>query len=148
MAHILGTPYKGVTNAAVIQSYERGSTDIEEGLAVTELTNVTIKQFAGGAEIPVGVMAGTEHKGRSAVLVGIEVFVQVAAAVNAIAVTDKVYVDATGKFTNVSEGNTQVNATWVADASGATLWNDGVVKTGANKRVNQKCGMISFRGGF
>lgn len=149
MAHVLGSPYKGLTKSAVIQAFDRGTQDIEEGLVVTQLTATSIKRYAGGTDIPTGVMAGTEHKGCSACFVGIEVFVQVDDAVEQIAITDKVYVTADGKFTNVAaENNTQVNAVWGADVSGATLWTDGIVNTGANKRTNQKCGMITFRGGF
>lgn len=147
MAHILGTPYKR-GHSDVIQAYNRPATDIEEGLAVAETNRVEITKFTGGDLIPVGVMGGTEFKGASAVKSGLEVFVQVAASVTAIATTDKVYVTATGVFTNVAEGNTQINATWQADENGTTLFEDGIVETGANKRTNQKCAMISFVGGF
>lgn len=148
MAHIMGSPYKR-GNSDVIQAYNRPTADIEEGLAVIETNVVTIAAYTGaGNTIPVAVMGGTEFKGASAVKCGLEVCVQVPDTVNTIAVTDKVYVTAAGKFTNVAEGNTQINATWCADASGATLWSDGIVSVGANKRKNQKCGMISFAGGF
>lgn len=146
MAHILGTPYKR-GKSDVIQAYNRPDTDIEEGVAIVETSNVTLKKFAGGNDVPVGVMGGTEHKGVSAVLCGAEVFVQVASTVETIALTDKVYVTSTGVFTNVADQNTQINATWVK-CDGATIWEDGIVNTGSAKRTNQKCACISFRGGF
>lgn len=147
MAHILGTPYKR-GHSDVIQAYNRPATDIEEGLAISETSRVEITKYTGSGLIPVGVMGGTEFKGVSAVKAGLEVFVQVAAAVTTIATTDKVYVTSAGLFTNVAEGNTQINATWQADENGNTLFEDGVVETGTNKRTNQKCAMISFVGGF
>lgn len=147
MAHSLGTPYKR-GQSDIIKAYNRPATDIEEGLAVTETNVVTIKQFAGGTEIPAGVMGGTELKGVSAVVAGLEVFCQLDDAVNTITANDKVYVTASGKFTNVADSNTQVNARFVADANGTFVFNDGLVTVGANKRNNQKCAMISFHGGF
>lgn len=147
MAHILGTPYKR-GKSDIIQAYNRPTPDIEEGLGVVETSNVTIATHTGANGVCIGVMGGTEFKGASAVIAGAEVYVQVAAAVEAInATSDSVYVGADGKFTNVADGNTQVNATWVS-VDGATLWTDGVVTAGANKRQNQKCACISFRGGM
>lgn len=147
MAHSLGTPYKR-GQSDIIKAYNRPTTDIEEGLAITETNVVTIKQFAGASEIPAGVMGGTELKGASAVITGLEVFVQLDDRVEAITANDSVYVTETGKFTNVSEGNTQVNAHFMADEAGTFIFDDGLVTIGANKRNNQKCAMISFAGGF
>lgn len=147
MAHILGTPYKR-GKSDIIQAYNRPAQAIEEGLGVVETSNVDIALHTGANGVCVGVMGGTEFKGASVVIAGAEVYVQLANAVNAInAATDSVYVGADGKFTNVAEGNTQVNATWVS-VDGATVWNDGIVEAGANKRTNQKCACISFRGGM
>lgn len=146
MSHILGTPYKG-NEKSTIKAYNRPATVIEPGLAYAETTVVDVAPFTG-AEIIAGVMGGTEHKACSGVVAGLEVFVQVAAAVNSIAITDKVYVTNDGKFTNVADSNTQVNAKWEADASGTILFNDGVVTVGASPRKNQKCAMISFVGGM
>lgn len=147
MAHILGTPYKR-GKSDIIQAYNRPAQAIEEGLGVVETTNVDIALHTGANGVCVGVMGGTEFKGASAVIAGAEVYVQLANAVNTInAATDSVYVGADGKFTNVAESNTQVNATWVS-VDGATVWNDGIVEAGANKRTNQKCACISFRGGM
>ncbi len=147
MAHILGTPYKR-GKSDIIQAYNRPAQAIEEGLGVVETSNVDIALHTGANGVCVGVMGGTEFKGASAVIAGAEVYVQLANAVNAInAATDSVYVGADGKFTNVAESNTQVNATWVS-VDGATVWNDGIVEAGANKRTNQKCACISFRGGM
>lgn len=143
--HILGTPYKG-NEKSVILAVDRPETFIEEGRAVKQLTNVSIAQYNGEGQA-IGVMGGTEHKGASFVKAAEETFTQVADAVESIQATDLVYVDGDGKFTNVAEGNTQINAVWVADASGTILFNDGVV-SGANARTNQKCAMISFTGGF
>lgn len=147
MAHILGTPYKR-GKSDIIQAYNRPAQAIEEGLGVVETSNVDIALHTGANGVCVGVMGGTEFKGASAVIAGAEVYVQLANAVNSInAATDSVYVGADGKFTNVAESNTQVNATWVS-VDGATVWNDGIVEAGANKRTNQKCACISFRGGM
>ncbi len=147
MAHILGTPYKR-GKSDIIQAYNRPAQAIEEGLGVVETSNVDIALHTGANGVCVGVMGGTEFKGASAVIAGAEVYVQLANAVNTInAATDSVYVGADGKFTNVAESNTQVNATWVS-VDGATVWNDGIVEAGANKRTNQKCACISFRGGM
>lgn len=147
MAHILGTPYKR-GKSDIIQAYNRPAQAIEEGLGVVETSNVDIALHTGANGVCVGVMGGTEFKGASAVIAGAEVYVQLANAVNTInAATDHVYVGADGKFTNVAESNTQVNATWVS-VDGATVWNDGIVEAGANKRTNQKCACISFRGGM
>lgn len=147
MAHILGTPYKR-GKSDIIQAYNRPAQAIEEGLGVVETSNVDIALHTGANGVCVGVMGGTEFKGASAVIAGAEVYVQLANAVNAInAATDSVYVGADGKFTNVAESNIQVNATWVS-VDGATVWNDGIVDAGANKRKNQKCACISFRGGM
>lgn len=147
MAHILGTPYKR-GKSDIIQAYNLPAQAIEEGLGVVETSNVDIALHTGANGVCVGVMGGTEFKGASAVIAGAEVYVQLANAVNAInAATDSVYVGADGKFTNVAESNTQVNATWVS-VDGATVWNDGIVEAGANKRTNQKCACISFRGGM
>ena len=147
MAHILGTPYKR-GKSDIIQAYNRPAQAIEEGLGVVETTNVDIALHTGANGVCVGVMGGTEFKGASAVIAGAEVYVQLANAVNTInAATDSVFVGADGKFTNVAESNTQVNATWVS-VDGATVWNDGIVEAGANKRTNQKCACISFRGGM
>lgn len=147
MAHILGTPYKR-GKSDIIQAYNRPAQAIEEGLGVVETSNVDIALHTGANGVCVGVMGGTEFKGASAVIAGAEVYVQLANAVNTInAATDSVYVGADGKFTNVAESNTQVNATWVS-VDGATVWNDGIVEAGANKRANQKCACISFRGGM
>lgn len=143
--HLLGTPYKG-NDKSVILAVERPTTFIEEGLAVKQLTNVTIEAYNGESH-PLGVMGGTEHKGASFVKAAEETFVQIDDGVEALAATDSVYVTAAGKFTNASEGNTQINAVFVADATGTFLFEDGVV-TGANARTNQKCAMISFTGGF
>lgn len=151
MAHSLGTPYKR-GQSDIIKAYNRPTADIEEGLAITETNVVTIKKFAGGAEIPAGVMGGTELKGVSAVVAGLEVFCQLDDAVAAITANDKVYVTAAGKFTNTAKtgeaNNTQVNARFVADENGTFIFNDGLVTVGTNKRNNQKCVMISFAGGF
>lgn len=147
MAHILGTPYKR-GKSDIIQAYNRPAQAIEEGLGVVETSNVDIALHTGANGVCVGVMGGTEFKGASAVIAGAEVYVQLANAVNTInAATDSVYVGADGKFTNVADSNTQVNATWVS-VDGATVWNDGIVEAGANKRTNQKCACISFRGGM
>ena len=147
MAHILGTPYKR-GKSDIIQAYNRPAQAIEEGLGVVETSNVDIALHTGANGVCVGVMGGTEFKGASAVIAGAEVYVQLANAVNAInAATDSVYVGADGNLTNVAESNTQVNATWVS-VDGATVWNDGIVEAGANKRTNQKCACISFRGGM
>lgn len=147
MAHILGTPYKR-GKSDIIQAYNRPAQAIEEGLGVVETSNVDIALHTGANGVCVGVMGGTEFKGASAVIAGAEVYVQLANAVNTInAASDSVYVGADGKFTNVAESNTQVNATWVS-VDGATVWNDGIVEAGANKRTNQKCACISFRGGM
>lgn len=147
MAHILGTPYKR-GKSDIIQAYNRPAQAIEEGLGVVETSNVDIALHTGANGVCVGVMGGTEFKGASAVIAGAEVYVQLANAVNSInAATDSVYVGADGKFTNVADSNTQVNATWVS-VDGATVWNDGIVEAGANKRTNQKCACISFRGGM
>lgn len=147
MAHILGTPYKR-GKSDIIQAYNRPEQPIEEGLGVVEISNVELAVHTGENGICMGVMGGTEFKGVSAVIAGAEVYVQLADAVEAIDVTDDgVYVGADGKFTNVADGNTQVNATWVK-VDGATVWNDGIVEIGANKRENQKCACISFRGGM
>ena len=147
MAHILGTPYKR-GQSDIIQAYNRPAQAIEEGLGVVETSNVDIALHTGANGVCVGVMGGTEFKGASAVIAGAEVYVQLANAVNTInAASDSVYVGADGKFTNVADSNTQVNATWVS-VDGATVWNDGIVEAGANKRTNQKCACISFRGGM
>lgn len=147
MAHVLGTPYKR-GKSDIIQAYNRPELAIEEGLGVVETSNVTIAKHTGANGVCVGVMGGTEFKGASAVIAGAEVYVQIPDTVNAInAASDDVYVDANGKFTNVADGNTQVNATWVS-VDGATVWTDGIVDAGANKRKNQKCACISFRGGL
>lgn len=146
MAHVLGTPYKR-GKSDIIQAYDRPATAIEEGLGVVETSNVTIAKYTGANGVCIGVMGGTEFKGASAVIAGAEVYVQIPDTVNAIDVAnDDVYVDANGKFTNVSEGNTQVNATWVS-VDGASVWADGIVESGT-KRTNQKCACISFRGGL
>ena len=147
MAHVLGTPYKR-GKSDIIQAYNRPELAIEEGLGVVETSNVTIAKHTGANGVCVGVMGGTEFKGASAVIAGAEVYVQIPDTVNAInAASADVYVDANGKFTNVADGNTQVNATWVS-VDGATVWTDGIVDAGANKRKNQKCACISFRGGL
>lgn len=147
MAHILGTPYKR-GKSDIIQAYNRPEQAIEEGLGVVELSNVDIAAHTGANGVCIGVMGGTEFKGASAVIAGAEVYVQIPDTVEAIdAADDDVYVDANGKFTNVADGATQVNATWVS-VDGATVWTDGIVEAGANKRTNQKCACISFRGGL
>ena len=94
----------------------------------------------------VGVMGGTEHKGASAVICGAEVAVQLDAGVSTIATTESVYVTPDGKFSNTdnSGANKQVNATWVD----GVVYSDGVVSVGSSKRTNQKCALISFRGGL
>lgn len=147
MAHILGTPYKR-GKSDIIQAYNRPAQAIEEGLGVVETSNVDIATHTGANGVCIGVMGGTEFKGASAVIAGAEVYVQLAEAVDAIDVAnDDVYVGNDGKFTNVADGATQVNATWVS-VDGATVWADGIVEAGANKRTNQKCACISFRGGM
>lgn len=147
MAHVLGTPYKR-GKSDIIQAYNRPEQAIEEGLGVVETSNVTIAKHTGANGVCIGVMGGTEFKGASAVIAGAEVYVQIPDTVEAIdAESDDVYVDANGKFTNLAEGNTQVNATWVS-VDGATVWTDGIVEAGATKRKNQKCACISFRGGM
>lgn len=145
MAHYLGTPYKR-GHSDVIQAYDRPTTDIEEGLAVVEKSGTTIEKATGSNGVIVGVMGGTEHKGASAVICGAEVAVQLDAGVSTIATTESVYVTPDGKFSNTdnSGANKQVNATWVD----GVVHSDGVVSVGSSKRTNQKCALISFRGGL
>lgn len=145
MAHYLGTPYKR-GHSDVIQAYDRPTPDIEEGLAVVEKSGTTIEKATGSNGVIVAVMGGTEHKGASAVICGAEVAVQLDAGVSTITTTESVYVTPDGKFSNTdnSGANKQVNATWVD----GVVHSDGVVSVGSSKRTNQKCALISFRGGL
>lgn len=145
MAHYLGTPYKR-GHSDVIQAYDRPTTDIEEGLAVVEKSGTTIEKATGSNGVIVAVMGGTEHKGASAVVCGAEVAVQLDDGVSTITTTESVYVTPDGKFSNTdnSGANKQVNATWVD----GVVHSDGVVSVGPSKRTNQKCALISFRGGL
>lgn len=142
MAKLLGTPYKR-GQSDIIVAFDRPTTDIEEGLAVIQTGVTSYEKYAGTGTV-CGVMGGTEHKGASAVRSGLEVYVQIPDTVTTITAGTPVYVDANGKFTNVSAGNTQVNASFV-DGVIAT---DGRVQTGTAKRENQKCALINIFGGM
>ena len=145
MATLLGTPYKR-GKSDVINAYEKPATFIEEGLAVVETSNTTIATYNGSNGVICGVMGHTEHKGASAVKCGQEVAVQLASGIESISATDGVYVTSSGKFSNVSTSNTQVNAIWVK-VDGAFIHADGKV-SGASARANQSCAFISFVGGM
>lgn len=155
MATLLGTPYKR-GKSDIINAYDRPETFIEEGLAVVETSNTTIKAFDGTKGFPCGVMGHTEHKGASVIKAGQEVAVQLDDNVQAIdPELEKVYVTSDGKFTNDANPdgdgepqNLQVNAIWVDTGDGEYCVLENGIVSGAGKRSNQKCAFISFVGGL
>lgn len=140
MATLLGTPYeRGKTDAIVSRKVDA---PIEEGLFVADAGAGKVKAFAGG-DTPFGVMGQNEIVGCSVVVAGLKVYVQADDAC-VPTIGKQVFVTATGKATNVEEGNTGLNAEF---AEGA-LKENGVTDNTAIKATNRKCVAINFVGGF
>ena len=106
---ILGTPYeRGNSDVIVSRAYAAGTA---EGLAVKEsdvngaLTIAAANEDVLGVSGRVGIVAAEEIKS------GLKVYVQALTAGEEITIGGQVYVAEGGKFTQVEDTNTAVNAT-------------------------------------